>query len=253
MTTNAKSLDQPCDTRMMNIVHAALRRDLARASVVLVDPGRVEPQRLRALGRHLVWLVDFLHGHHEAEDAHLFPAVMAKRPDLEQLIGLMDDEHSAIAPALDQLEKVGARVASGSMAGAEGIAALAEAVLGLDEVLAPHLLDEETKMMPVVEEVLTEAEWQSYDQENLHKSKAELAFIGHWLLDGLHDDQDRRKVTGQVPPLVAWVLINLMGRRYKQHFRATWEQTPAAVIASSPLPRLGGTSERTTDTQHSNE
>lgn len=238
MKTNAKSPDESCDTRMMNIVHAALRRDLARASVVLMDTSGVEPQRLQALGSHLVWIVDFLHGHHEAEDKYLFPAVKAKRPDLAEVIDLMDTEHNAIAPALHQLQLVGRRVAAGKSVGTEEAAAeLGDAVLGLNDVLLPHLFDEETKMMPIVEEVLSEAEWQSYDRENLQKSKAELAFIGHWLLDGLSDERDRRKVTGQVPPLVAWVLINLMGRRYSQHFRATWEQTPAAFIPSSPLPR----------------
>ena len=61
--------DGPADTRMMGIVHDALRRDLARVRAALACP--VPPARRRALAAHVGWMMDFLHEHHEGEDAGL--------------------------------------------------------------------------------------------------------------------------------------------------------------------------------------
>ena len=51
--------DGPADTRMMGIVHDALRRDLARVRATLACP--VPPARRRALAAHVDWMMDFLH------------------------------------------------------------------------------------------------------------------------------------------------------------------------------------------------
>jgi hypothetical protein len=65
----------PADTRMMGIVHQALRRDLARARVALArTPPPRGPQR-EAVARHLEWMMRFLRQHHAGEDAGLYPMV----------------------------------------------------------------------------------------------------------------------------------------------------------------------------------
>ena len=42
----------PADTRMMGIVHSALRRDLVRLRLVLGTPAAQEPKRRKALAEH---------------------------------------------------------------------------------------------------------------------------------------------------------------------------------------------------------
>jgi hypothetical protein len=75
-----KTSEEPADTRMMGIVHAALRRDLLRArKVVSAKPYPVGRQR-RALGEHVVWMMDFLHAHHTSEDIGLWPLVRERNP-----------------------------------------------------------------------------------------------------------------------------------------------------------------------------
>ena len=69
----------PADTRMMGIVHDALRRDLGRLRAVLTGAPPGADQRA-ALGAHLEWMLDFLHEHHHGEDAGLYPLVLAKNP-----------------------------------------------------------------------------------------------------------------------------------------------------------------------------
>ncbi|TFV33499.1 hypothetical protein E4K10_35440 [Streptomyces sp. T1317-0309] len=63
------------DTRMMGIVHGALCRDLDRARTVLTAEPYPEHPRARALGEHVVWLMEVLHAHHTGEDEGLWPLV----------------------------------------------------------------------------------------------------------------------------------------------------------------------------------
>ena len=59
MTT--QQLDQktaPADTRMMGIVHSALRRDLVRLRLVLGTAPAREPRRRTALAEHAIWLTE---------------------------------------------------------------------------------------------------------------------------------------------------------------------------------------------------
>ena len=74
-------LDRPADTRMMGIVHDALRRDLIRTRDALTTAPYPEGDRRRAVAGHVDWLMNFLHDHHSAEDAGLYPAVRASQLD----------------------------------------------------------------------------------------------------------------------------------------------------------------------------
>ena len=55
------ALEAPADTRVMGIVHRALRRDLARAREVLAVEDALTPAQRTAVGDHLLWLMAFLH------------------------------------------------------------------------------------------------------------------------------------------------------------------------------------------------
>ena len=52
----------PADTRMMGVVHDALRRDLRRTRDVLASGRRPPAGQRRAVADHLRWMVQFLHG-----------------------------------------------------------------------------------------------------------------------------------------------------------------------------------------------
>ena len=66
----------PADTRMMGIVHGALRRDLLRTRAALTAEPYPQGRRRRALGEHVAWLMEYLHAHHTGEDEGLWPLVM---------------------------------------------------------------------------------------------------------------------------------------------------------------------------------
>lgn len=199
----------PADTRMMGIVHDALRRDLRRARRALAtDP---PPRQRAAIAAHLAWMAQFLHFHHTGEDEGLFPAVR-RNPEAAALVDEMAADHVAIAPALAKLE-----------------AADLDALDELEAVLLPHLRREEDELMPLVSATLTDREWR--DLEHTHfvapKSARELGREAHWLLDGLPADR-RAVVTGVLSPVPRFVVLHAFARGYRRRRAACWGTTPGA-------------------------
>ena len=85
----------PADTRMMGIVHGALRRDLLRIREVVVTEPYPQGRQRRALGEHVVWLMRFLHAHHTSEDEGLWPLVRTRNPAAGELLDALEAEHQA--------------------------------------------------------------------------------------------------------------------------------------------------------------
>jgi Hemerythrin HHE cation binding domain len=222
--------DGPADTRMMGIVHGALRRDLLRAREAVGSPPYPGGRQRRALGEHVVWLMDFLHGHHTGEDAGLWPAVRERDPSAGALLDSLEQDHRRIEPAATALWAAGERYAA--TADDEARTALATALDDLGEVLFPHLDREVEEAMPVVSRALTRAEWDAIEQEHHVKPKSvrELGFEGHWLLDDL-DPEGRDVVVHTVPAPVRMVLLHGFRRRYRRHCAAVWQPDPAARTA----------------------
>ncbi|WP_220794456.1 hemerythrin domain-containing protein [Nocardioides pelophilus] len=217
----------PADTRMMGIVHGALQRDLLRArETAAAVPPPVGGQR-RALGRHVTWLMDFLHRHHTSEDEGLWPAVRAKNPAATALLDSLEADHQRIEPAASRLRSAAERYAA-----TDDDRTRAELVAALDDlaaVLFPHLEREVAEAMPVVSATITDGEWRAIDREHNIKSKsfAELGFEGHWLLDGI-DPDGYRVVTGVVPPVPRFLLLHGFARAYRRRTAAVWQPDPAA-------------------------
>ena len=217
------ALEAPADTRVMGIVHRALRRDLARAREVLAVEDALTSAQRTAVGEHLLWLMAFLHEHHEGEDRGLWPRVRAAHPDAGPLLDQMDRDHRAIAPGMDAVER-----ASGTLrAGGPGAPAVAAIDL-LEASLLPHLSREEDEMMPVVSASLSQREWDAHDQEeNIEgRSPLRLGMVGHWLLDGLTPDE-AELVTGLVPPVKRFILVHGIGPLYRRRARRCWGPQPA--------------------------
>ena len=200
----------PADTRMMGIVHDALRRDIDRAIVVLAS--RPEGPRANAVAEHVPWMMRFLHEHHVGEDTALWPLVREREPRAAGLLDAMEADHAAIAPRVEACAK------------AEG-AALQDALEQLRGVLFPHLRREEDEVMPIVSVSITDAEWHAIDQEHFVKPKSlsELGLEGHWLLDGL-DPERTLVVLHQVAFLPRLVLRYGFARRYRHRATACWGQ-----------------------------
>src|SRR6478735_4302735 len=98
----------PADTQMMGIVHQAMRRDLHRAQTSLADTPPVSQPRLKAIARHLTWMMGFIRAHHAAEDRALYPLVRERDPAAVQLLDEMHAAHEAVASAMTAVEAAAA-------------------------------------------------------------------------------------------------------------------------------------------------
>ena len=221
-----KNMDGPADTRMMGIVHDALRRDLARTRAALA--GAVPEARRRALAAHVAWMMDFLHAHHEGEDAGLYPMVRAANPTAGALLDVMAADHAAIDPAVEGLRVAAARWAA---SGADP-SALLDALTALEAVLLPHLDREEAEAMPVVSATITHRQWHAWDQEHNIKPKSlpTLAEEGLWLMDGL-DPTRRAVVEAEVPWVPRMIVLYGFGPGYRRRAAARWAGIPVGAAS----------------------
>ncbi|GAA1288488.1 hypothetical protein GCM10009658_36240 [Planotetraspora silvatica] len=220
----------PADTRIMGIVHGALRRDLDRTRTALTSEPHPLGRQRRALGEHVVWMMDFLHHHHSGEDKGLWPLVRDRNPAAGPLLDSLEAEHHRIVPAMETMTATGRRYADTTTdeARVELVAALDE----LNEVLVPHLDREVEEGMPVVSKSITQAEWQAWDEANNIKPKsfAQLGLEGHWLIDDI-DPEGYQIVVNLVPAVPRFILIRGFARAYRRRAAARWQPDLSAPRA----------------------
>lgn len=226
-----KTQDGPADTRMMGIVHEALKRDLLRVRRVLGEAPAPQGRQRVALGQHVTWMLEFLHAHHSGEDAGLWPLVRERNPAAVELLASMEADHARIAPAADVVAEA-ARTYTATTIDAARVA-LVEALDGLIEVLVPHLDREVAEAMPVVSASITNREWDAVEQEYNIKPKTtrQLAMEGHWLLEGI-DAEGYDVVVHKVPVALRFILLHGFGRAYRRQAEARW--TPDTSHVGAP-------------------
>jgi hemerythrin superfamily protein len=95
----------PADTRLMGIIHEALRRDLRRTRETLSATPPPAGRQREALAEHLGWMMRFLHAHHSAEDEGLYPMVRQRNPQAADLLDQMHADHTTISPAIATVER----------------------------------------------------------------------------------------------------------------------------------------------------
>ena len=221
------------DMEFMNrIFHAALRRDLERASNVLADADdHSRPEQRLALAEHVGLVLDLLHHHHTGEDTGLWPLVRRRAPDLGTQLDTMETEHASVAGAI-----VSTRAAARPYATTTDPVAIGHrlqlALSELSDVLLPHLDHEETEVMPRVMRALTNRDWSALSRGEL-RSWNSLALAGTglvWMADGLNQTQ-RALFNQQVSPIFQW----LVDKRYGPSYR---RRTALAFGAASGGPNL---------------
>lgn len=207
------------DTRIMTIVHNALRRDLGRIHTALSEWPYPDPVQRAAIVDHLTWMIQFLHKHHHAEDDGLYPLVRERVPQAAAVLDVMDRDHCAIVATIDGV----ARSCRDYAAGDVSRDALRAAVDELAAVMLPHLQCEEEEAMPIVSLCMSKAEWDDWDRRfNLDiRTLSERTFDGLWLMDDAAE-ADRNVVRSLIPRPVAWMSEKLKSRDYARRAYRCW-------------------------------
>ncbi|MEU3602611.1 hemerythrin domain-containing protein [Streptomyces sp. NPDC006798] len=175
------------DLTMMYAVHRALRRDLGR----LTAARRPDPAGFRAGWR---LFTGYLTIHHVSEDESLWPVLRTKldgRPEELAVLRAMEAEHT-------RLDQVLAKV-DAALDGEPGTPVPADLMADVTACLTDHLDHEEARALPMLEALLTAAEWRGFvaGQRRRVGLRGAPTFIP-WLLDGVSGDE-RRSVLAVLP------------------------------------------------------
>lgn len=133
--------------------HMMFRRILERlrAEAAARADGNLAPDAYRAgLARLGSAFVGELHGHHNIEDMHYFPALAAKAPRIAAGFELLDRDHHALEAHLARfVDRANTVLTSGDDAKGE-VARFVGDLDGLARFLDRHLVDEEHLVVPVI-------------------------------------------------------------------------------------------------------
>jgi hypothetical protein len=173
--------DFTLDMTMMFATHDALRRDLTHLA------------GLDARNRGWSTFEQMLHAHHTLEDDLLWPVVrdaVTGRPDDLTLLDQMAEEHAAIEPILESLDRALAQGTSTSRARTD-----------LERHLVEHLAHEEDDALPLIDQTLTEDQWMTFGQATAQRMGPDMATYLPWMLDGVDEDTTTRVLALLPPPV----------------------------------------------------
>jgi iron-sulfur cluster repair protein YtfE (RIC family) len=179
------------DFTPMYASHDAFRRDLERLAAAVAD-GRADTGSVRAGWENFKHQ---LHVHHTAEDSDLWPRVRARIAGRVRDLSLLDDmeaEHARIDPLLVAVDA----------ALADQAPELPDLVRALRATLDDHLKHEEDGALPLMGEVLTDADWGAFTgrMRETQGLRGAAVFVP-WLVDGV-SGEERDRFLGAFPPPV---------------------------------------------------
>lgn len=155
----------PVDASMMYVMHHAFRRDLTAFCAAAHATPLHDRRTWQALAARWELFAEVLHHHHTGEDNGLWPLLMERADAQEQqVLEAMEAEHEQIDPLLEACRSGFARLSTHADADARG--ALAVRLTAARECLGRHLRHEETEAMALVQQYLTQQEWE--DLERTH-------------------------------------------------------------------------------------
>ncbi|MFI6599879.1 hemerythrin domain-containing protein [Nonomuraea sp. NPDC050536] len=198
----------------MVVVHRAFRREfkLAPRLISQVAPG--DRARAEVLADYLTELLTGLHHHHSGEDKLLWPLLL-ERVSLEaDLVHTMEAQHEKVGACIADLEELLPAWRAEADAGRRD--RVVNTLTLLNDELVAHLDQEEERILPLVAQHLTVAEWDAlseYGRSQLSKDRL-LIQLGFLLEDATPAERDA--FLALLPPAarVLWRLVGL--RQYRK-------------------------------------
>ena len=210
MTVEAKRGTGGSAAKEMPLIHRIFRRQFAEVRELVQTVPAGEARRVGAIADHLEFLLDGLHMHHTTEDDLIWPTLLASAELDGSLVERMQDQHEGIDVLV-----AGVRAAVAgwrSEPTPETSALLAGRVADFLAVLQEHLDEEEQVVVPLIDQCLTEAQWQAMGQRAFEKFTPAQRWIATGQLVEVSTPQEVAMMFGKLPPPVK-VLWRLIGKR----------------------------------------
>ncbi|HEY8924738.1 MAG TPA: hemerythrin domain-containing protein [Polyangia bacterium] len=223
MTRAPLLLDDDGDASVATAImmsHHGFRRDLARFRSALRTVGTDERQRLDALRDEWRSFRNTLHGHHQAEDAGLFPHVAGQHESLRPTLARLTADHERIDPLL----------ARGDQAFADlplAIEGARQVIEDLTALLDPHLATEEADVVPLLRAA------KAFPPPGTPEEAEMFAQGFAWASHGIAP-QVLERVYAMLPPIVTSRLPAARSA-FEERWRRVWGQIEAGA-SLSPIP-----------------
>ena len=164
----AAAPEGPVDMTMMYVSHHGFRRDLGRFTEAVRRTPVEDRATWRLLGRRWAVFTELLHGHHGAEDAGVWPWLLAHGTEEDRvLLEAMEAEHGEIDPLLAHCAEGFDRLCH--HADEDARAALAVRLVATRDSLGRHLAHEESEAIALIQRLMTAEDWQRLDEEFMAK------------------------------------------------------------------------------------
>ena len=204
---------------MNQIIHAAVRRDLARMEAALRALPDGDADRAAGLKRAWDVLWRQLSRHHQSEDAHVWPYVRGLAVVEPSVVDAMESEHHAMAGACEAATAaIDAVVAEPTAVRAT---AAADAVAEAARITDSHLEHEERAITPVIRERIETSEWKTVEAELKKGSPLEAGELFAWLQDGA-DPEVLAALRSTIPGPVVTILSRVFGFSYHRKVAPVW-------------------------------
>lgn len=206
----------PCDASGMAEIHRFFKKSFGEGSQLVEQVTDGDASHAERVGAHLDMVAQSLHGHHEFEDQNFWDPLVQRAPGCALHVGRMKDQHATMLVHLTALDlALPAWRRSGLTADAQSVL---DALVGINAALAVHLPDEESSVVPVMEEVL---EQQEMDAASAHGRKitpkgSTWPMLGHILAAQPDGDAWLRK---HMPAPFRWLWHGVGRRRYDDYRR----------------------------------
>jgi len=209
------SREHPIEVRDMAIVHRLFRQAYDEAArLVRADP-TPSPGRVTFLADHIDLVLGGLHSHHRDEDELLYPKLIKRVPEQAPMTEQVEHEHQVIATALDAASAACATWRQ--RPSVETGEALAAALDHLNEVVQPHLDDEEQKVVPLAAVTLTQQEWDAMGKRGMNSvPRNKRAIAAGMMLEPL-DAADRAYMMKHVPAPLRMLFPIMIERPWKKY------------------------------------
>lgn len=203
---------------MNQIIHAAVRRDVARTEQALRALREGDTARVHQVQVAWANLVRELTHHHEAEDEHVWPFLESRGFDLA-LMEEMEAEHVAMKTALRSVSVsldtlAAAPTAANASAAADEVARAATVVNG-------HLDHEERDVEGLMDEIKEDAEFKALSRKLRPQSTVDAANALAWMQDGA-GERELSSLRATIPAPVVAILTRFVARRYAREVAPTW-------------------------------
>jgi hemerythrin-like domain-containing protein len=212
------SASEPINVRDMAIVHRLFRQVYEEAARLVRAAPTPSASRVTFLADHIDLALAGLHSHHADEDTLLYPKLIERAPDQAPMTEQVEHEHQVITVALDAASAACAtwRARPSAQTGE----ALAAALDHLNEVVQPHLDDEEQKVVPLAAVTLTQQEWDALGKAGMRSvPRKKRGIAAGMMLDAL-DEEERAYMLKSVPAPMR-LLMPLMVERPWRKYAAT--------------------------------